>query len=320
MLLLYVERYTFSEYTPWLLYTGMRYRSTSIYFVYQSGCMKESLYFLSLHGSCPRKTAAAARRRSSNSKEEQQGGAARRNSKEEQQGGAAAAGGCVPVSMRENATTDHDDSLNDDEHRAVARFTAAVKASCASISSAKSQHAPVCIVCGGRNAGKSTLARRLLASTVAEANSLRGHAAEPADASTSGTDTGDIIAYIETDCGQPEFSPPGLLGLYLINAQNLDNGGEGGDGEGGAGRQTNRSQRHIVPKTAKFVGALSPKVRSSPVETSSATCMCEEIIARVPTDARRIQDSSTRRRIRPMRTPTSYSLHSSTEPCICSRF
>jgi len=185
----------------------------------------------------------------------------------------------VTVSMREkNATTDHDDSLNDDEHRAVARFTAAVKASCASTSSAKSQHAPVCIVCGGRNAGKSTLARRLLASTVAEANSLRGHAAEPADGSTPGTDTGDIIAYIETDCGQPEFSPPGLLGLYMINAENLDNGGDGGDGNGGAGRQTNRSQRHIVPKTAKFVGALSPKVRSYPVETSGAcaTRMCEE--------------------------------------------
>lgn len=57
--------------------------------------------------------------------------------------------------------------------------------------------APIVAVCGSKGAGKSTLARRLV-------NALLSRYGR--------------VAYLDTDCGQPEFTPPGLVSLHLLEA------------------------------------------------------------------------------------------------------
>lgn len=57
--------------------------------------------------------------------------------------------------------------------------------------------APVVMVCGPRGAGKSTMARYLV-------NRLLGAARR--------------VAFIDTDLGQPEMTPPGLLSLHFVGA------------------------------------------------------------------------------------------------------
>ena len=141
----------------------------------------------------------------------------------------------------------------EEDERAVARFGAAVRAAAACVGTSAPvgrdagapRHAPACVVCGGRNAGKSTLARRLL---------LACHTGESGGRDGEGTGE-EAVAYLETDCGQPEFSPPGIIGLYVIRAGDLD------DADADGASPSGRCQRHLAPVVAKFVGALSPKVR-----------------------------------------------------------
>lgn len=52
------------------------------------------------------------------------------------------------------------------------------------------------LVCGKKGTGKSTFSRYFI-------NSMLNH--HP------------VVAYIEADCGQPEFTPPGLVSFHLID-------------------------------------------------------------------------------------------------------
>ncbi|PRW58709.1 polynucleotide 5 -hydroxyl-kinase NOL9 [Chlorella sorokiniana] len=56
---------------------------------------------------------------------------------------------------------------------------------------------PVIVVCGAKKVGKSTFARFLLNSLLARHG---------------------CVAYLDTDCGQPEFTAPGLVSLNLVTA------------------------------------------------------------------------------------------------------
>ena len=112
--------------------------------------------------------------------------------------------------------------------------------------------APICITCGARNAGKSHLARRLIQDTLMV--SARGAAPRREDG----------VAYLETDCGQTQFSVPGVLGLYILRREHLRRD----DGESMVTRTTGEEERlllpsgcHIAHENARFFGALSPKVR-----------------------------------------------------------
>lgn len=55
---------------------------------------------------------------------------------------------------------------------------------------------PITFVCGASNCGKSTFSRNLL-------NVLLTRC--------------DRVAYLETDVGQPEFTPPGFISLTIVN-------------------------------------------------------------------------------------------------------
>ncbi|KAJ6801449.1 polynucleotide 5'-hydroxyl-kinase NOL9 [Iris pallida] len=59
-----------------------------------------------------------------------------------------------------------------------------------------SAHPPISLICGPKNSGKSTFSRHLL-------NTLLQRY--------------ETVAYLDTDVGQPEFSPPGCLSLHLIH-------------------------------------------------------------------------------------------------------
>ena len=60
------------------------------------------------------------------------------------------------------------------------------------------------LVCGAKNAGKSTFCRALL-------NALVG-----SDANPNGPHI-PAVAYLEADCGQPEFTPPGMVSLVFVD-------------------------------------------------------------------------------------------------------
>lgn len=114
--------------------------------------------------------------------------------------------------------------------------------------------APICVTCGGRNAGKSQLARRLIADTLMAGS--RGAAPQRED--------GNAVAYLETDCGQTQFSVPGVLGLYILRREQLQRD----NGESMTSRSTVGAEQFVLPsgchiahENARFFGALSPKVR-----------------------------------------------------------
>lgn len=151
---------------------------------------------------------------------------------------------------------------------------------------------PVCVVCGGRNAGKSRLACRLVQEALHARHAHdRTRAAEVSSSVRRATGRGvgreeDVqaeVAYLETDCGQTQFSMPGVLALYVIRHEQLCETRPGG----GGGRAedvrmddaTTRSENddakeeaggrcgevlprlHLRPSAGRFFGALSPKVR-----------------------------------------------------------
>ncbi|PIA62360.1 hypothetical protein AQUCO_00200394v1 [Aquilegia coerulea] len=60
---------------------------------------------------------------------------------------------------------------------------------------------PIAFICGAKNSGKTTFSRHLL-------NTLLQRYKE--------------VAYLDTDCGQPEFTPPGCLSLSVIDEQTPD--------------------------------------------------------------------------------------------------
>ncbi|KAJ6843991.1 polynucleotide 5'-hydroxyl-kinase NOL9 [Iris pallida] len=66
-----------------------------------------------------------------------------------------------------------------------------------SISNSNHHRAPITLICGPKNSGKSTFSRHLL-------NNLLSQRYE-------------AVAYLDTDVGQPEFSPPGCLSLHLVH-------------------------------------------------------------------------------------------------------
>lgn len=113
--------------------------------------------------------------------------------------------------------------------------------------------APVCVTCGGRNAGKSQLSRRLIEDTLVSL--ARGPAARG--------EAGRDVAYLETDCGQTQFSMPGVLGLYIIRHEQLRREA----GEVATTRsKSDEDERLVLPSrchlpttNARFFGALSPK-------------------------------------------------------------
>lgn len=55
---------------------------------------------------------------------------------------------------------------------------------------------PITLVCGASNCGKSTFSRNLLNVLLTRCNK---------------------VAYLETDVGQPEFTPPGFVSLTIVN-------------------------------------------------------------------------------------------------------
>ncbi|KAL4559251.1 hypothetical protein LXL04_031386 [Taraxacum kok-saghyz] len=62
-------------------------------------------------------------------------------------------------------------------------------------------HTPTTFICGPKNSGKSTFSRHLLHVL------LRRH---------------KRVAYLDTDVGQPEFTPPGCLSLTLLDIETID--------------------------------------------------------------------------------------------------
>ncbi|KAI3997614.1 hypothetical protein MKX01_011031 [Papaver californicum] len=64
-------------------------------------------------------------------------------------------------------------------------------------------HPPVALICGPKNSGKTTFSRILL-NTLLENKRY------------------DKVAYLDTDVGQPEFTPPGCLALTIIERQTPD--------------------------------------------------------------------------------------------------
>lgn len=80
---------------------------------------------------------------------------------------------------------------------------------------------PVIAICGGKKVGKSTFARYLV-------NKL--------------LNTHPSVAHLETDCGQPEFTPPGLVSLTVLDAPVL-----------GAPHM-----HHTEPIAAHFLGTTTP--------------------------------------------------------------
>ena len=110
----------------------------------------------------------------------------------------------------------------------------------------KNKHQPICIVCGGRNAGKSTLCQRLIRKGMTE---IQNQNAIPVSSRK--------FMYLETDCGQPEFAAPGYIGLYMIDNTHEINYDKRTD------NATNRCVKYWNHKKAvfgKYIGSLSPKV------------------------------------------------------------
>ncbi|XP_071737475.1 polynucleotide 5'-hydroxyl-kinase NOL9 [Rutidosis leptorrhynchoides] len=66
---------------------------------------------------------------------------------------------------------------------------------------AASVHNPAAFICGPKNSGKSTFSRLLLHLL------LRRY---------------KRVAYLDTDVGQPEFTPPGCLSLTVLDKENID--------------------------------------------------------------------------------------------------
>lgn len=60
---------------------------------------------------------------------------------------------------------------------------------------------PIILICGNRNQGKSTFCRLLLNQMLHEYD--------------------QNVAYLETDLGQSEFSPPGQISLHLLKYPNI---------------------------------------------------------------------------------------------------
>ncbi|KAF5198920.1 Polynucleotide 5'-hydroxyl-kinase NOL9 [Thalictrum thalictroides] len=69
------------------------------------------------------------------------------------------------------------------------------------ITNASTYPPPIAFICGPKNSGKTTFSRYLL-------NTLLQRYKE--------------VAYLDTDCGQPEFTPPGCLSLSVIDEQTPD--------------------------------------------------------------------------------------------------
>ncbi|XP_023768224.1 polynucleotide 5'-hydroxyl-kinase NOL9 [Lactuca sativa] len=62
-------------------------------------------------------------------------------------------------------------------------------------------HTPTAFICGPKNSGKSTFSRHVLHVL------LRRH---------------KRVAFLDTDVGQPEFTPPGCLSLTLLDSESID--------------------------------------------------------------------------------------------------
>lgn len=77
---------------------------------------------------------------------------------------------------------------------------------------ASMQRAPVVVICGAKGAGKSTMARYIVNRIL---GSQRGSESRFFDEPKGRV--GDLgVAYLETDVGQPELTPPGVVSLHVL--------------------------------------------------------------------------------------------------------
>ena len=59
---------------------------------------------------------------------------------------------------------------------------------------------PIVVICGAKNCGKTTFSRHLMNVML-----------------QNDTHTYTKVAYLDTDVGQPEFTPPGFLSLTVVD-------------------------------------------------------------------------------------------------------
>ncbi|KAI7755958.1 hypothetical protein M8C21_025008 [Ambrosia artemisiifolia] len=76
-----------------------------------------------------------------------------------------------------------------------------ISSSSSSSGGGNGSHPLTAFICGPKNSGKSTFSRHLLHQL------LRMH---------------KRVAYLDSDVGQPEFTPPGCLSLTILDSQNID--------------------------------------------------------------------------------------------------
>ena len=141
------------------------------------------------------------------------------------------------------------------------RAAAASIASGAQASVAAGGGPPSVVVIGPKNAGKSSFARLL----TNELLSSFSTAAAANDDSTGGKGASaafsPVVAWCDTDCGQPELTPPGLVSLSHVSRPLLASGGMSGDCARRTGSESSSSGGSgsvHQPARAHFLGALSP--------------------------------------------------------------
>ena len=98
-------------------------------------------------------------------------------------------------------TYQHDVSPAPDAEAAPGGWSTCLEAVVEDLCDSRSSSAPLseitALVCGPRNAGKSSFCRQLV-------NSL--------------LNSNPVVAYLEGDCGQPEFTPPGSVSLVFVDS------------------------------------------------------------------------------------------------------
>ena len=98
-------------------------------------------------------------------------------------------------------TYQHDVSPAPDAEATPGGWSTCLEAVVEDLCDSRSSSAPLseitALVCGPRNAGKSSFCRQLV-------NSL--------------LNSNQVVAYLEGDCGQPEFTPPGSVSLVFVDS------------------------------------------------------------------------------------------------------